>query len=47
MCNVDGENRLCLVIPYSNLGKQNLTSYVIGYLNNGKEISIFQQILYR
>ena len=38
MCNVDGENRLCLVIPYSNLGKQNLTSYVIGYLNNGKEI---------
>ena len=38
MCNVDGENRLCMVIPYTNYDKQNLTSYLIGYMDGAKEV---------
>lgn len=38
MCNVDGENRLCLVIPYTNYDKQNITSYAIGYMDGEKQV---------
>lgn len=38
MCNVDKENRLCMVIPYTNYEKQNLTSYLVGYMDGTKEV---------
>ena len=38
MCNVNGDNKLCLVIPYSNYNKQNLTSYLLGYIDGGKQV---------